>query len=130
MEDDDEGGVEMRLRLSPTSFVGAVDLLSFLAMAVRRRRTPTEAPAPWIFDESSASTSLPPATESSPPLDPLEHGLLEPSLAGAAEEQRREAPSPRWSEVASDGTTAPPDFSPPREPDPSPGYRTSGILHI
>jgi hypothetical protein len=130
MEDDDEGGVEMRLRFSPASFVGAVDLLSFLAMAVRRRRTPTEPPAPWIFDESSAPTSLPPATESGPPPDPLEHGLFEPSLAGAGEEQRREAPSPSWMEVASDGTTAAPDFSPPREPDPSPGYQTSGILHI
>jgi hypothetical protein len=129
MEDDDDGGVEMRLRFSPPSFIGAVDLLSFLAMVVRRRRTPTVAPAPWIF-ESPAPTSLPPATESGPPPDPLEHGLLEPSLAVAAEEQRREAPSPRWIEVASDGTTAPPDFSPPREPDPSPGYRTSGILHI
>jgi hypothetical protein len=129
MEDDDDGDVKMRLRFSPPSFVGVVDLLSFLAMAVRRRRTPTVAPAPWIFD-SSAATSLPPATESGPPPDPLEHGLLEPSLAGAAEEQRRDAPSPRWIEVASDGTTAPPDFSPPREPDPSPGYRTSAILHI
>jgi hypothetical protein len=111
MEDDDDGGVEMRLRFSATSFVGAVDLLSFFAMAVRRRRTPTVAPDPWIF-VSSAATSLPPATESGPPPDPLEHGLLEPSLASSAEEQRREAPSPRWIEVASDGTTAPPDFSP------------------
>jgi hypothetical protein len=34
MEDDDDGGVEMRLRFSAPSFVGAVDLLSFLAMAV------------------------------------------------------------------------------------------------
>jgi hypothetical protein len=67
MEDDEEGGVEMRLRFSLASFVGAVDLLSFLAMAVRRRRTPTEPPAPWIF-ESSAPTSLPPATESGRPL--------------------------------------------------------------
>ena len=129
MEDDDDGGDEMRLRFSAPSFVGAVDLLSFLAMAVRRRRTPTVAPAPWIFD-LSAATSLPPATESGPPPDPLEHGLLEPSLAGAAEEQRREAPSSSWMEVTSDGTTAAPEFSPLREPDPSPGYRTSGILHI
>jgi hypothetical protein len=129
MEDDEESGVEMHLRFSPASFVGAVDLLSFLAMAVRWRRTPTEPPAPWIF-ESSAPTSLPPATESGPPPDQLEHGLFEPSLGGAAEEQRREAPSSTWMEVASDGTTTAPDFSPPREPDPEPGYRTSGILHI
>ena len=119
----------MRLRFSLASFFGSVDLLNFLAMAVRRRRTPTEPPAPWIF-ESSAPTSLPPATESGPPPDPLEHGLFEPSLGGAAEEQRREPPSPTSMEVASDGTTAAPDFSPPREPDPEPGYRTSGILHI
>jgi photosystem II stability/assembly factor-like uncharacterized protein len=56
MEDDDDGGVEMRLRFSPPSFVGAVDLLSFLAMAVRRQRTPTVAPAPWIFDSSAATS--------------------------------------------------------------------------
>ena len=129
MDDDEEGGVEMRLRFSPASFVGSVDLLNFLAMAVRRRRTPTEPPAPWIF-ESSAPTSLPPTTASGPPPDPLEHGLFEPSLGGAAEEQRREPPSPTSMEVASDGTTTAPDFSPPREPDPEPGYRTSGILHI
>jgi hypothetical protein len=129
MEDDEEGGVEMRLRFSPASFVGSVDLLNFLAMAVRRRRTPTEPPAPWIF-ESSAPTSLPPTTESGLPPDPLEHGLFEPSLGGAAEEQRREPPSPTSMEVASDGTTAAPDFSPPREPEPDPGYRTSGFLHI
>ena len=129
MQDDDEGGVEMRLRFSPASFVGFVDLLNFLAMAVRRRRTPTEPPAPWIF-ESSAPTSLPPTTESGLPPDPLEHGLFEPSLGGAAEEQRREPPSPISMEVASDGTTAAPDFSPPREPEPDHGYRTSGFLHI
>jgi hypothetical protein len=129
MEDDEEGGVEMRLRFSPASFVGSVDLLNFLVMAVRRRRTPTEPPAPWIF-ESSAPTSLPPTTESGPPPDPLEHGLLEPSLGGAAEEQRREPPSPTSMEVASDGTTAAPDFSPPREPEPDHGYWTSGFLHI
>jgi hypothetical protein len=131
MDDDEEGGVEMRLRFSLASFVGSVDLLNFLAMAVRRRRTPTEPPAPWIFD-SSASTSLPPTTASGPPPDPLEHGLFEPSLGGAAEEQRREPPSPTSMEVASDGTTAATDFSPPREPEPEPdhGYRTSGFLHI
>jgi hypothetical protein len=129
MDDDEEGGVEMRLRFSPASFVGSVDLLNFLAMAVRRRRTPTEPPAPWIF-ESSAPTSLPPTTASGPPPDPLEHGLFEPSLGGAAEEQRREPPSPTSMEVASDGTTAATDFSPPREPEPDHGYRTSGFLHI
>jgi hypothetical protein len=65
---------------------------------------------------------LPPATESGPPPDPLAHGLLEPSLVGSADEPRREAPSPRWIEVASDGRTTRPDFSsPPREPEPSPG---------
>jgi hypothetical protein len=120
LEDDDDGGDEMRLRFSAPSFVGAVDLLSFFAMAVRRRRTPTVAPEPSIF-VSSRATSLPPTTESGPPPNPLEHGLLEPSLAGSADEQRREAPSPRWIEVASDGSTTRPDFSPPREPDPSPG---------
>ena len=120
MDDDEEGGVEMRLRFSPASFVGSVDLLNFLAMAVRRRRTPTEPPAPWIF-ESSAPTSLPPTTASGPPPDPLEHGLFEPSLAGSADELRREALSPRWIEVASDGSTARSDFSPPREADDSPG---------
>jgi hypothetical protein len=121
MEDDDDGGDEMLLRFSAPSFVGAVDLLSFFAMAVRRRRTPTVAPESWIFG-SSPATSLPPATESGPPLDPLAHGLLEHSLAGFADEPRREAPSPRWIEVAIDGRTTRPDFSsPPREPDPSLG---------
>jgi hypothetical protein len=37
MEDDDDGGDEMLLHFSAPSFVGAVDLLSFFAMAVRRR---------------------------------------------------------------------------------------------
>jgi hypothetical protein len=120
MEDDADGSEELRLRFSAPSFVGAVDLLSLFAMAVRRRRTPTVAPESWIF-VSSPATSLPPAIESGPPLDPLAHGLLEPSLAGSADEPRREAPSPRWIKVASDGTTERPDFSPPREPEPSPG---------
>jgi hypothetical protein len=120
MEDDDDGGDELRLRFSAPSFVDAVDLLSLFAMAVRRRRTPTVAPESWIF-VSSLATSLPPAIESGPTPDPLAHGLLEPSLAGSTDEPRREAPSPRWIEVTSDGTIACPDFSPPREPEPSPG---------
>jgi hypothetical protein len=120
VEDDEDGSDEMRLRFCAPSFVGAVDLLSFFAMAVRRRRTPTVAPDPWIF-VSSRATSLPPTTESGPPPDPLEHGLFEPSLPGSADEQRNEAPSPRWIEVASDGSTARSDFSPPREPDDLPG---------
>jgi hypothetical protein len=120
VEDDEDGDDEMRLRFCAPSFVGAVDLLSFFVMAVRRRRTPTVAPDPSIF-VSSRATSLPPTTESGPPPDPLEHGLFEPSLPASADEQRREAPSPRWIEVASDGSTARSDFSPPREPDDSPG---------
>jgi hypothetical protein len=44
MEDDDDGGEELRLLFSAPTFVGDVDLLSLFAMAVRRRRTPTVAP--------------------------------------------------------------------------------------
>jgi hypothetical protein len=87
--------------------------------------------APWIFSASSRwrfdgdehrrlHRSLRSLSPRGPP-DPLEHGLFEPSLPGSADEQRREAPSPRWIEVASDGSTAPSDFSPPREPDDSSG---------
>jgi hypothetical protein len=43
MEDDDNGGEELRLLFSAPTFVGDVDLLSLFAMAVRRRRTPTVA---------------------------------------------------------------------------------------
>jgi hypothetical protein len=94
VEDDEDGDDEMRLRFCAPSFVGAVDLLSFFVMAVRRRRTPTVAPDPWI-SVSSRATSLPPTTESGPPPDPLEHDRFEPSLPGSADEPRREAPSPR-----------------------------------
>jgi hypothetical protein len=119
MEDDDDGGEELRLRFSAPTFVGTVDLLILFAMAVQRRRTPTVAPESWIF-LSSPTTSLLPDTESGPSSDPLVHDLLEPSLAGSADEPHREAPSPRWIEVASDGRTNYPDFSPLREPEPSP----------
>jgi hypothetical protein len=46
VEDDEDGGDEMRLHFCAPSFIGVVDLLSFFAMAVQRRRTPTVAPDP------------------------------------------------------------------------------------
>jgi hypothetical protein len=120
MEDDDDVGEELRLRFSAPTFVGAVDLLSLFTMAVRRRTTPTLAPKSWIF-VSSLATSLLPATESGPSPDPPAHGLFKPSLAASSDDPRREAPSPSGIEVTSDGRTERPEFSPPREPEPSSG---------
>ena len=120
MEDDDDAGEELRLRFSAPTFVGAVDLLSLFVMAVRRRTTPTLAPKSWIF-LSSPATSLLPATESGPSPDLPAHGLFEPSLATSSDDPRHEDPLPSGIEVASDGRTERPEFSPPREPKPSPG---------
>jgi hypothetical protein len=120
MEDDDDGGKELLLRFSAPTFFGTVDLPSLFAMADRRRPTLTLAPKSWIL-VSSPATSLLPATESGSPPDPPAHGLFEPSLAASDDDPHREVPSPSGIKVASDGRTERSDFSPPREPEPSPG---------
>ena len=101
MDDDDDGGDELRLHFSPPTFFAAVDLLSLFAMAVRRRGTPTLPPNSWIL-LSAPPSSLLPAAESGPPLDSPAHGLFEPSFGASSEDPRCEAPSPTWIKVARD----------------------------
>jgi hypothetical protein len=120
MEDDDDGGEELRLRFSAPTFFASVDLLNLFVMAVRCRPTLTLPSNSWIL-LSTPPTSLLPATESGPPPDRPVHGPFEPSLAASSDNPRREAPSPIGIEVTSDGRTECVEISPPQEPDPSPG---------
>jgi hypothetical protein len=102
VDDDDDGGDELRLHFSPATFFDAVDLLSLFAMAVRCRGTPTLPPNSWILF-SMPPSSLLLAAESGPPLDPPAHGLFEPSFGASSEDPRCEAPSPTGIKVARDG---------------------------